>query len=252
MVRLIEEKRTQGTYLTVLGFGTGNLKDSKMEQIADHGNGNFAYIDSEMEAKKALVTEMGGTLLTVAQDVKVQVEFNPTRVAAYRLIGYENRLLAKEDFNDDAKDAGEIGAGHSVVALYEVVPVGVHTGVVPDVDPLRYQDSAATIGGGRSTELLFVKVRYKEPGAAESRLLTQPVVDDTGRPSADFRFAAAVAAWGMLLRDSEHVGDFTLADVSRLARASLGEDLDGYRKEFVELVEQTSTMELLARRDGRR
>src|SRR5690606_9321209 len=153
--------------LTVLGFGRGNLKDSKMEQLADHGNGNFAYIDSALEAKKALVSEIGGTLLTVAQDVKIQVEFNPARVAGYRLIGYENRLLANEDFADDAKDAGEIGAGHSVVALYEVIPVGAASPVeLRGVDPLRYQvQGGGTSAGPGSPELLFVKVRYKQPGA---------------------------------------------------------------------------------------
>ena len=247
MVRLIEEKRGQGTYLTVLGFGTGNLKDSKMEQLADHGNGNFAYIDGLLEAKKALVTEIGGTLLTVAQDVKIQVEMNPERVAAYRLIGYENRLLADRDFNDDTRDAGEIGAGHSVVALYEVVPVGVEgTVAVGGVDPPRYGSGEAGPSGS-SPELLFVKVRYKEPGAAESRLLEHPVRDDGGRASTELRFAAAVAAWGMLLRESPHVGDFTLAGVERLASRSLGEDREGYRAEFVELVQAARAMELLAR-----
>jgi Ca-activated chloride channel family protein len=249
MVRLIEEKRAQGTYLTVLGFGTGNLQDSKMEKLADHGNGNFAYIDSAHEAKKAFVTEIGGTLLTVAQDVKIQEEFNPARVSGYRLVGYENRLLAAEDFNDDTKDAGEMGAGHSVIALYEVIPVGAESVVeLPDVDPLRYQRTAPRQNADASPELLFVKVRYKVPGASESQLVSRPVRDDSGRGSNDLRFAAAVASWGMILRDSPHVGDFTLGDVARLARESLGEDLDGYRKEFLELVDATRRMELVAGR----
>lgn len=246
MVRLIEEKREQGTFLTVLGFGTGNLQDSKMEQLADHGNGNFAYIDSALEAKKALVTEMGGTLLTVAKDVKIQVEFNPARVAAYRLIGYENRLLAAEDFDDDTEDAGEMGAGHSVVALYEVIPVGVESPAeVRGIDSLRYQDAPTRSGAAASPELLFVKVRYKDPDGSESRLLSRAVLDETGAGSENLRFAAAVAAWGMLLRGSEHCAGYELADVVRLARASMGEDREGYRAEFVQLVEATRSLELL-------
>lgn len=247
MVRLIEEKREQGTFLTVLGFGTGNLQDAKMEQIADHGNGSYAYIDSRLEARKALVHEMGGTLLTVAKDVKIQVEFNPERVAAYRLIGYENRLLADEDFVDDTKDAGELGAGHSVVALYEVVPVGVESPVTVAGTPLRYQENRSVGGEAAASELLFVKLRYKEPTGTESRLLTTPVVDrdgpdgeahrDVAATSADFRFAAAVASWGMLLRGSEHCGDLTLADVHGLAAGALGADPGGYRAEFLGLVD---------------
>ncbi len=247
MVRLIEEKREQGTFLTVLGFGTGNLQDSKMEQIADHGNGNFAYIDSALEARKVLVSEMGGTLLTIAQDVKIQVEFNPTRVAAYRLIGYENRLLADEDFDDDTKDAGELGAGHSVTALYEIIPVGVRSPVdVRGLDSLRYQTTVVRPDADDSTELLFVKLRYQEPGGSESRRVTHPVRNVVADPSSDFRFAAAVAAWGMLLRDSKHCLDFGLTDVARLARGALGEDAEGYRAEFLRLVELTRSMELLA------
>jgi len=251
MIRLIEDKRSQGTFLTVLGFGTGNLKDSKMEQIADHGNGNFSYIDSALEAKKVLVSEMGGTLLTIAKDVKIQVEFNPSRVAAYRLIGYENRLLAAEDFADDTKDAGELGAGHSVTALYEVIPVGVDSPVaVRGVDSLRYQATGSRPEAGASDELLFVKLRYKEPDEAESRLLDLPVMDRTGAGSRDFRFASAVAAWGMLLRDSEYCQGFGLDDVVRLARDAMGEDEEGYRSEFVRLVETAQTLELLAMEPG--
>ncbi|MBV9773398.1 MAG: VWA domain-containing protein, partial [Gemmatimonadetes bacterium] len=240
MTRLVEEKRGQGTFLTVLGFGTGNLKDSKMEQMADHGNGNYAYIDNLLEARKTLVSEMGGTLLTVAKDVKLQVEFNPARVKAYRLIGYENRMLASEDFNDDRKDAGELGAGHSVTALYEIVPVGADAdGAVRTVDPLRYQapsrPAAGAATGGR--ELAFVKVRYKRPAEEQSRLMQQPVLDRSGAPSRDLSFAAAVAGFGMLLRESENAGTLTPQQVAALARDSRGEDREGYRAEFVRLVE---------------
>ena len=246
MVSLIEEKRKQGTLLTVLGFGTGNLKDSKMEKLADHGNGNFAYIDNLMEARKVLVTEMGGTLLTIAKDVKIQVEFNPSRVAAYRLIGYENRLLAAEDFNDDTKDAGELGAGHSVTALYEVIPVGVDSPVqIRGLDSLRYQAPTRPVAAD-SPELMFVKLRYKRPDAELSRLIAQPLLDSGTEPSADLRFAAAVAGFGMILRDSEHCGAWTLADVLALARQSIGEDSEGYRTEFVRLVEAVNSMELMA------
>ncbi|MGB6849211.1 MAG: VWA domain-containing protein, partial [Thermoanaerobaculia bacterium] len=221
MVRLIEEKRKQGTFLTVLGFGTGNLKDSKMEKLADHGNGNFAYIDNLMEARKVLVTEVGGTLMTIAKDVKIQVEFNPARVQAYRLIGYENRLLEDEDFNDDTKDAGELGAGHSVTALYEVIPVGIDSPYeIVDVDSLRYQAPGEPAMTSDSEELLFVKLRYKAPHGAESKLITHPVRDSNDRPSADLTCTSAVAGFGMLLRDSEYCGDFALTDVLDLARSS--------------------------------
>ena len=249
MIRLIEEKRRQGTFLTVLGFGTGNLKDSKMEKLADHGNGNYAYIDDIMEARKVLVSELGGTLVTVAKDVKLQVEFNPARVAAYRLIGYENRLLAAEDFNDDRKDAGELGAGHSVTALYEIVPVGVESPAeIRGVDPLRYQaPRAATSAAQSSGELAYVKLRYKAPDGEVSKLLEYPVKDDVvASPSADFRFAAAVAAFGMVLRDSEHRGSATIDQVLALAREGLGEDREGYRAEFIRLAEKVKATEMLA------
>ncbi|MBX6365026.1 MAG: VWA domain-containing protein [Gemmatimonadetes bacterium] len=239
MVRLIEEKRREGTFLTVLGFGTGNLKDSKMEQLADHGNGNYAYIDDLLEARKVLVHEIGGTLHTVAKDVKIQVEFNPARVRAYRLIGYENRLLASEDFNDDAKDAGELGAGQAVTALYEVIPADAPDDTPVRVpNPLRYQRTQVAADAGAHPELLFLKVRYKDPTGERSKLIEQPVRDD-GRPaSADFRFAAAVAELGMLLRSSEHRGAASLDQVLALARAGLGEDPGGYRHGFVRLVER--------------
>lgn len=250
MIRLIEERRGQGTFLTVLGFGTGNLKDSKMEALADHGNGNYAYIDGLDEARKVLVEELGGTLLTVARDVKLQVEFNPAHVRAYRLIGYENRLLAAEDFDDDRKDAGELGAGHTVTALYEVVPVGVDNTVeVREPAELRYQQRHhATDGGARagSSELAWVKLRYKRPAEEASRLLEVPVRGSTERGSDDMRFAAAVAAFGMLLRDSEHSGSATYADVIVLARAALGTDPNGYRAEFVRMVERARELGAVA------
>ena len=236
MVRLIEEKREQGTFLTVLGFGRGNLKDSKMEQMADRGNGNYAYVDNLLEARKVLVSEMGGTLLTVAKDVKLQVEFNPARVRAYRLIGYENRLLANQDFNDDTRDAGEMGAGHTVTALYEIVPVGVRSDVVVrGVDSLRYRAPAQPATPARGGELAFVKIRYKLPDGDTSRLMEHPVRDQDAAASRDLTFAAAVAGFGMLLRDSEHRGTLTLNEVIRLADGSRGRDPDGYRAEFVRL-----------------
>ncbi len=237
MIRLVEDRRGQGTFLTVLGFGTGNLKDSKMEQMADHGNGNYAYIDNLLEARKVLVSEMGGTLLTVAKDVKLQVEFNPARVRAYRLIGYENRLLAAEDFNDDRKDAGELGAGHSVVALYEVVPVGAPGSAARGVDSLRYQTPARRSAGSGGGELAFVKVRYKRPAEETSRLMQHAVAEVSGPPSRNLSFAAAVAGFGMLLRDSEHAGRLTPQQVLALARDARGEDREGYRAEFIRLVE---------------
>ncbi|HEX6924727.1 MAG TPA: von Willebrand factor type A domain-containing protein, partial [Longimicrobiaceae bacterium] len=238
MIRLVEERRREGTFLTVLGFGRGNLKDARMEQMADHGNGNFAYIDGLLEARKVLVSEMGGTLLTVARDVKIQVEFNPAKVRAYRLIGYENRTLAAEDFNDDRKDAGELGAGHTVTALYEVVPVGADTDVeVRDVDSLRYQTPTRPSDGSRAAELAFVKVRYKDSDREQSRLLEHPVPDRVDPPSRDLTFAAAVAGFGMLLRESEHRGSLDVHQVLELARRGQGEDPEGYRADFISLVQ---------------
>lgn len=237
LIRLIEEKRNQGTYLTVLGFGTGNLKDNKMEQIADHGNGNYYYIDSRLEAEKVLVREMGSTLFTIAKDVKFQVEFNPARVAAYRLVGYENRVLDAEDFEDDTKDAGELGAGHSVTALYEIVPVGVESDVLARVAPdLRYQ-TPRNVTGTSTSELLFVKLRYKKPWVDSSQLIEQPLFD-TGEDSVspDYLFAAAVASFGMILRDSQYKGDTSLEQVLKLARDGLGSDREGYRNAFIDLV----------------
>lgn len=241
--RLIERRRIEGTYLTVLGVGTGNYQAAKMEKLAKVGNGNFAYLDGLAEARKVLVEEMGATLRTVANDVKLQVEFNPAVVQAYRLIGYENRLLRNEDFADDTKDAGDIGAGHQVTALYEVVPVGV-TGTVPvrAVDSLRYRAPERVDNDTRAAsanELLFVKLRYKRPGESQSRLLSHAVTARAeSRGSDDLRFAASVAAFGMLLRDSEYQGNTSAAQVLEQARAALGNDVGGYRADFVRLVER--------------
>ncbi|MEQ1694020.1 MAG: von Willebrand factor type A domain-containing protein, partial [Gemmatimonas sp.] len=243
MERLIEGKRAEGTYLTVLGFGTGNYQDAKMQKIARIGNGNAAYIDDVAEANKVLVKEMGGTLVTVANDVKLQVEFNPARVAAYRLIGYEDRMLRDEDFKDDKKDAGDMGAGHSVTALYEVVPVGVRgTVTVRDSDPLRYtrDEERETSASASGDELLHVSLRYKRPGESTSRLITKAVRTNESRERAsdDFRFASAVASFGMLLRNSEHKGTATAASVLTLARGAADDGEDGYRAEFIGLVQR--------------
>ncbi len=247
MIRLIEERRDQGTFLTVLGFGTGNLQDAKMEQIADHGNGNFAYIDSVHEAQKVLVQEFGGTLYTIAKDVKLQVEFNPARVQAYRLIGYENRMLSAEDFNDDQKDSGDLGAGHTVTALYEVIPAGVASSTpIRGLDELRYQSTDDRVALRESPEMLFVKLRYKDPNGSRSRLLSTAVrdvdVDGDVVPSSDFTFAASVAAFGMVLRDSEYCGATDLAAVLRWAEGSMGEDEEGYRREFVRMVNEAQRL----------
>jgi Ca-activated chloride channel family protein len=239
MVRLVEQERGAGTDLTVLGFGTGNLKDAKMEKLADHGNGNYAYVDGLMEARKVLVHEMGATLLTLAKDVKLQVEFNPARVQAYRLIGYEDRRLRDEEFDDDAKDAGDLGAGHSVTALYEVVPVGVEPDVeIHGVDSLRYRRPAPAAEHAGGGELAYVKVRYKEPGAERSRLVEHPIPDRVAAPSRDLRFAAAVAGFGMLLRESPYRGGLTLQAVEELARQGRGADPEGYRGDFLALLDR--------------
>jgi Ca-activated chloride channel family protein len=241
LTRLIEQKRKTGVSLSVLGFGMGNLKDSMMEMLADKGNGNYAYVDSLAEARKVLVTEAASTLVTVAKDVKLQVEFNPAAVAAYRLIGYENRTLADADFNDDAKDAGDIGAGHSVTALYEIIPAGAPGGA-RRVDPLRYQEARRASAAAATDELMTVKLRYKEPDGEASRLLAVAVKDGPRSDSADVRFAAAVAAFGMLLRDSEHKGTATYAAVLELARQGRGKDPDGYRTEFIQLIESARAL----------
>jgi Ca-activated chloride channel family protein len=238
MVALIEEKRQQGTFLTVLGYGMGNIKDNKLEKLANHGNGNYAYIDDIAEARKVLVEEIGGTLLTVARDVKLQVEFNPQRVRAYRLIGYENRLLANQDFNNDTKDAGEIGAGHTVTALYEIVPVGVEgTVTLQRTDSLRYQQPRTQSSTQATDELAFVKLRFKRPDRSDSELRELPMRAQTGTPSSDFTFAASVASFGMLLRNSPNRGNATYESVISQASTTLADDRSGYRREFVRLVQ---------------
>ncbi len=243
MVRLIEDRRAQGTFLTVLGFGMGNYKDSHLEKLADKGNGNYGYIDDLMEARKMFVTEFGGTLVTIAKDVKLQVEFNPSKVAAYRLIGYENRLLRDQDFNDDTKDAGEIGSGHTVTALYEIIPVGANSDQkVEGVDPLRY-GVPPTRDGTATNELLFVRLRYKQPDGETSRLIERAVVDRGERASPDLTFASAVAAFGLVLRDSEYKGSATLTDVLRAAKQSVGEDPNGYRADFIRVVEAAQKLD---------
>lgn len=249
LVQMIETERASGVFLSVLGFGTGNLKDSTMEKLADKGNGNYAYIDSLSEGRKVLVDQMDATLFTIAKDVKIQVEFNPARVAGYRLIGYENRLLAREDFNDDKKDAGEIGAGHTVTALYEIIPAGQELPGRPSVDPLKYQKpqvTTTTATPASSRELLTVKLRYKAPDGDKSQLLEVPLMAEDipafDQASADFQFAAAVAAFGMKLRGSPASGELSWADMQNIVRRSLGDDPGSYRAEFLTLIEKAARL----------
>jgi Ca-activated chloride channel family protein len=245
LIRLIEEKAKSGVFLSVLGVGDDNLKDSTMQKLADQGNGNYAYLDSLDEARKVLVQQINGTLVTIAKDVKIQVEFNPTQVTSYRLIGYEKRLLRKEDFNNDKIDAGEIGAGHTVTALYEVVPVGAAVSPsVPPVDPLKYSAPPEN-ARSNSSEMLTVKLRYKKPESDKSESLERAVVDDGkqfANASADFKFAAAVAEFGMLLRDSEFKGSGTLGAVLEWAQEGKGVDTSGYRAGFLELVRKAEAL----------
>ncbi len=248
MQTLIEEKRKSGVFLTVLGFGMGNYKDSKMEVLANKGNGNYAYIDDINEARKVLINEFGGTLFTVAKDVKLQIEFNPSKVQAYRLIGYENRLLNNEDFNDDQKDAGEMGAGHTVTALYEIIPVGVESKFVKSVDALKYQKTTKNTSSSFSNtnELLTVKMRYKQPDGNQSKLLEQPVVDryqdKLNKTSDNFRFSASVAMFGMLLRQSEFVQESTFEQAIALAEGAKGVDKEGYRAEYVKIAKSAQLL----------
>ena len=252
LIRLIEEKRASGIFLSVLGVGRDNLKDSTMEKLADKGNGNYAYLDSLHEARKVLVAEGGATLITVAKDVKIQVEFNPAAVGAYRLIGYENRVLRNEDFNDDKKDAGEIGAGHTVTALYEIVPAGVKI-PASTVDPLKYQQPPTPVAGANAGELMTVKLRYKQPTGDDSRLISVPVKNQTATLSPNLGFAAAVAEFGMLLRKSEHRGGSTWEQAASLARRFRGDDPEGYRAEFIRIVELAAALEGQGgKKDGRR
>jgi len=248
LVRLIQEKAKAGVFLSVLGVGDDNLNDSTMQKLADKGNGNYAYLDSVEEAKKVLVRQINGTLVTIAKDVKIQVEFNPGQVASYRLIGYEKRLLRKEDFNNDKIDAGEIGAGHTVTALYEVVPAGAEPNPatsIPPVDPLKYQPNATPLGKSASPELLTVKLRYKEPEGDTSKLIERLLVDSGAQfasATPDFKFAAAVAEFGMILRESEFKGNGTLAAVTAWAQEGKGADKDGYRAGFLELVQKAQEL----------
>jgi Ca-activated chloride channel family protein len=243
LVRLIEQKRQGGVYLSVLGFGMGNYKDSTLEQLADKGDGNYAYVDSLAEARKVLVAEGGATLVTLAQDVKLQLEFNPAKVGAYRLIGYENRRLAARDFNDDRKDAGELGAGHGVTALYELIPPGLVKGDGA-VDATKYQSAPQPVPG-HAGELATIKLRYKKPGAAQSQRIEHVVRDGElalAATSPAFRFSAAVAAFGMTLRGSPDRGSSSYALARELARGALGQDRDGYQREFVGLIDSAAAL----------
>lgn len=245
LVDLIEAKAKAGISLSVLGFGTGNIKDDTMESLADRGNGNYAYIDSKLEARKALVEQLDGTLITIAKDVKIQVDFNPARIKAYRLIGYENRMLENEDFTDDKKDAGEIGAGHTVTALYEVVPSGADSPARVDSQS-EFVETKLKADAANSDTVLRVNLRYKLPDEMESRAfdvaLDRKMSDPVDMPSDDFQFAASVAAYGMLLRDSKHKGDVEWDWVVKAASESVGEDRNGYRSEFVSLARQASLL----------
>jgi Ca-activated chloride channel family protein len=229
-------------FLSVLGVGTGNVKDSTMEKLADKGNGNYAYLDSLHEARRVLIAEAGATLVTVAKDVKIQVEFNPRAVGAYKLIGYENRMLAHQDFNDDKKDAGEIGAGHTVTALYEIVPPGepIEGGTI---DPLKYQDQVRPNAASKSDELMTVKLRYKQPDGDTSRLMSVVVRDRAGDLTPNLGFASAVAEFGMLLRKSEFRGQASWSSAQDLARRFRGDDPDGYRAEFVRLIDLAAALD---------
>ncbi|MGF7026669.1 MULTISPECIES: vWA domain-containing protein [Sphingobacterium] len=240
MEELISKESKSGVFLTVLGYGMGNLKDSKMEILADKGHGNYAYIDNISEARKAMVTEFGGTLFTVAKDVKIQVEFNPSYVQAYRLVGYENRLLEAEDFNNDQKIGGDMGVGHVVTALYEIVPVGVASGGIGTVDPLKYQQQADQAAGRRNAELATVKFRYKEPEGEKSKLQQKVVgtfVTELNSVSEDLRFVTAVAELGLLLRDSDFKQKANFDQLIARAKASKGKDEEGYRAEFIRIAE---------------
>ena len=250
MERLIEKKREHGVFMTVLGFGMGNYKDDKMEIIADKGNGNYAYIDNIQEARKVFITEFGGTLFTIAKDVKFQMEFNPARVKGYRLVGYENRLLNDEDFNDDKKDAGEMGAGHTVTALYEIIPAGSDESM-KSIDPLKYQSNrgdekaVAQVKADPKAELMTIKLRYKQPDGNKSTKVEIPVkgkvldLDDT---SDNFRFSASIAEFGLILRNSQYKEDASMEEVIAMAKSARGEDEEGYRSEFLKLVKLADSL----------
>lgn len=238
--RMIEEERNSGVFLTVLGYGMGNYKDNKMQKLADKGNGNHSYIDNINEARKVLVSEFGGTLFTIAKDVKLQVEFNPALVQAYRLVGYENRMLNKEDFNNDKKDAGDIGSGHTVTALYEIIPVGVKTKWLEKTDPLKYQNHGKPLVHAGS-EMMNIKFRYKKPDASKSVLMEHAIADrKVSEPSENFRFVAAVAQYGMLLNHSEFRQSSSFNNARSLAAAAIGKDKEGYRREFLTLLDKAA------------
>ena len=237
---LIEEERKSGIFLSILGYGMGNYKDSNMQTLAQAGNGNHAYIDNLQEANKVLVNEFGSTMHTVAKDVKLQIEFNPAKVQAYRLVGYESRLLNKEDFNDDTIDAGEIGAGHTVTAFYEVIPVGVKSNLIGNVDPLKYSqtEQKKPSNQNNSSDLLTVKLRYKQPNGDVSKKLEIPLVDNNeNNVSEDFKFASSIVMFGQLLKDSQYKGNATYNKAIALAKEGYSNDKQGYRREFVRLVE---------------
>ncbi|MDB5122479.1 MAG: hypothetical protein JWP94_608 [Mucilaginibacter sp.] len=245
MEHLIVKERESKVAISIMGFGMGNLKDSKMETLADKGNGNYAYIDNITEARKALVTEFGGTLFTVAKDVKLQIEFNPAKVQAYRLLGYEDRMLNKEDFNNDKKDAGDMGSGHTVTAFYEIVPAGIKDDYAVGVDPLKYQNIQPAPVANVSGEMLTIKFRYKQNNSSASKMNSVTVTDEPKNlnlTSADFRFAAAVAEFGMLLRDSQYKQHATFDQVINMAKAAKGEDQDGYPSEFIRLAESAKLL----------
>jgi Ca-activated chloride channel family protein len=250
MERLIEQKRENGVFMTVLGFGMGNYKDDKMEIIADKGNGNYAYIDNLQEARKVFITEFGGTLFTIAKDVKFQIEFNPSRVKGYRLVGYENRLLNDEDFNDDKKDAGEMGAGHTVTALYELIPAGSDE-ALKSIDPLKYQaygekkSKPIQVEANPKAELMTIKLRYKKPDGNTSTKVEIPVkgkVLDLDHTSDNFRFSASIAEFGLILRNSQYKEDASIEQVLAMARGARGEDEEGYRSEFMKLVKLADSL----------
>lgn len=243
LLALIEQERKSGVFLSILGYGMGNYKDSKMQTLAQAGNGNHAYIDNLQEANKVLVNEFGATMYTVAKDVKLQIEFNPTKVQAYRLVGYETRLLNKEDFNDDTKDAGEMGAGHTVTAFYEVISIGVKSNLIGNVDPLKYQketniSTQKIFTSDKYPDLLTVKLRYKQPNSDQSQKIEVPLIDDKGdNVSDDFRFASAVAMFGQIIKDSQYKGEGSYSKAIALAQKGYGEDKQGYRREFVRLMQ---------------
>jgi len=243
--RLIEKERQSGIFLSVLGFGTGNYQDSRMQLLADKGNGNHNYIDNISEAKRVFVNEFGGTLFTIAKDVKLQIEFNPENVQGYRLIGYENRLLNKEDFNDDKKDAGELGSGHTVTALYELIPTGIKDTMLKDVDALRYQKIKSLSKSSFNDEVMHIKLRYKKPDGDKSVLIEHPLKDENvafNSASKNFRFAAAVVEFGMLLRNSEYKGNADFLSAKKTAQSALENDEEGYKKEFIQLVKSAASL----------